>query len=97
MPGVLLDTHALYWLVSGTEPLTDEALVAVGESQAAGERFVSPITAWELSIAARKPLHKDPPRLDATIAYWFGAALRAACAKIIPIQMKIAIEAAERS
>ncbi len=55
MPGALLDTHALYWLVSGAKPLADEALVAIGETQTAGALFVSPITAWELAIAAQKP------------------------------------------
>jgi len=91
LPGVLLDTHALYWLVSGVELLTDEALVAIGESQATGTLFISPITAWELSIAAQKPPHKDPPQLNSTISKWF----RATSAKVIPIQQTIAIAAAE--
>jgi PIN domain nuclease of toxin-antitoxin system len=82
-------------LVSGTKSLTNEALVAIGESQAAGALFVSPITAWELAIAARKPLHKDPPQLNSTISNWFRAAVRATSAKVVPIQQKIAIEAAE--
>lgn len=46
--------HALYWLVSGEQELSDEALIAIGESQDAGTLYVSPITAWELSLAARK-------------------------------------------
>ena len=95
MPGVLLDTHTLYWLVSGAKPLTDEALVAIGDSQAMGTLFVSPITAWELSIAAQKPPHKDPPQLNSTISKWFRAAVHATSAKVIPIQQKIAIAAAE--
>lgn len=95
MSGVLLDTHALYWLVSGAKPLAAEALVAIGESQAIGKLFVSPVTAWELSIAAQKPTHKDPPRLETSVAQWFGAALRATSAKAIPIGLNIAIEAAE--
>jgi PIN domain nuclease of toxin-antitoxin system len=53
-PGALLDTHALYWLVSGTDDLTNEALVAIGENQAAGTLFASPMTAWELAVAAQK-------------------------------------------
>ena len=94
-PGVLLDTHTLYWLVSGAKPLADEALVAIGKSQAAGALFVSPITAWELAIAARKPPHKDPPQLNSTISRWFRAALRATSAKVVPIQQTIAVAAAE--
>lgn len=92
---MLLDTHALYWLVSGVIPLTDEALIAIGENQAAGTLYVSPITAWELSIAAQKPLRQDPPQLNSTISKWFRAAVRATSAKVIPIGLRIAIEAAE--
>jgi PIN domain nuclease of toxin-antitoxin system len=95
LPGVLLDTHVLYWLVSGARPLSDDALVAIGENQAAGTLYISPITAWELSIAAQKPAHEDQPQIDSTISKWFREAIRATEAKIIPIQQKIAIEAAE--
>jgi PIN domain nuclease of toxin-antitoxin system len=96
VPGVLLDTHALYWLVSGVEALTNDALVAIGESQDQGSLFVSPITAWELSIAAQKPpaagrphLGTDPP------AKWFREAVRATAARVVPIQQRIALEAAK--
>ena len=81
--------------MSGAKPLTDEALVAIGESQAAGRLFVSPITAWELAIAAQKPSHRDPVQLNSTISKWFRAAIRATSAKVISIQQKIAIAAAE--
>jgi PIN domain nuclease of toxin-antitoxin system len=54
LSGILLDTHALFWLVSGENMLTEEALVAIGVNQAAGTLFVSPITSWELSVATQK-------------------------------------------
>jgi PIN domain nuclease of toxin-antitoxin system len=96
LPGVLLDTHALYWLVSGAEHLAQEALLAIGESQQAGALFVSPITAWELSLAAKKPPHKDRPELgDGSAARWFREALRVTAARIIPIRQRIAVEACE--
>jgi PIN domain nuclease of toxin-antitoxin system len=96
LPGVLLDTHALHWLVGGTDHLTEEALVAIGESQQADALFVSPITAWELSIAAKKPAHKNPPNLgEGSPARWFRKAVSATAAKIIPIKQRIAIEASE--
>lgn len=91
----MLDTHALYWLVSGEEELSEEALVAIGDSQEAGMLFASPITAWELSIATQKGqvagrphLGEDPPDR------WFRDALRATAARIIPIRQRIACEAA---
>ncbi|MDQ4087455.1 MAG: type II toxin-antitoxin system VapC family toxin [Pseudomonadota bacterium] len=95
MLGVLLDTHALYWLVSGEEELTEEALVAIGENQESGTLFVSPITAWELSIASQKPPIAGRPHLGADPpARWFREALRATGASIIAIRQRISCEAA---
>ncbi|HEX8645154.1 MAG TPA: type II toxin-antitoxin system VapC family toxin [Allosphingosinicella sp.] len=95
MPGLLLDTHALYWLASGEAEMTEEALVAIGENQEAGTLFVSPISAWELSIATQKNrvagrpnLGEDPPDR------WFREAVRATSARIIPIKQRISYEAA---
>jgi PIN domain nuclease of toxin-antitoxin system len=96
LSGILLDTHALYWLVSGEEELTEEALVAIGENQEAGTLFVSPVTAWELSVATQKNrvagrphLGEDPPHR------WFRDAVRATASRIIPIQQRISCEAAK--
>ena len=94
MPGVLLDTHAFFWLVNRDRLLSREAMVAIGASQATRTLFVSPISAWELALAGQKPPHKDPPRLNTTISKWFRSALRETSAKLIPIELKIAIEAA---
>lgn len=96
MPGLLLDTHALFWLVSGEDTLTDEALVEIGLAQDAGNLYVSPITAWELSVAAQKPKAAGRPHLGGDPAdRWFRTAVRATAAKIIPIQQRIALEAAK--
>jgi PIN domain nuclease of toxin-antitoxin system len=95
LPGILLDTHALYWLVSGETELSEEALVAIGENQESGTLFVSPITAWELSIASRKSRVTGRPHLGADPpARWFRDAVRAAAARLIPIQQRISLEAA---
>jgi PIN domain nuclease of toxin-antitoxin system len=95
LPGALLDSHALYWLVSGAKRLSEDALVAIGESQEAGQLYVSAISAWELALAAQKPAHRDPPDLgDGTPKQWFRDAIRATEAKLIPINKTIAMEAA---
>ncbi len=94
MPGVLLDTHALYWLVSGNQPLSDEALVAIGKGQEARSLYVSPITAWELSLAVRKP-NNAPDIGGGGIANWFRDAVRETAARVVSINQKIAIEAAD--
>ena len=95
MRGILLDTHALFWLVSGEDVLTEEALVAIGENQAAGTLFVSPITAWELSIATQKNRVAGRPHLgDESPARWFRQAVAVTEAKVIAINQRIACEAA---
>ena len=96
MPGALLDTHTLYWLVSGTDDLTDAALVAIAEQQAAGTLLVSPITAWELAVAAQKPPGPGRPDLGGQLAReWFREAVRLTGAKLVPVQQRIALEAAD--
>ena len=95
MSGALLDTHALYWLVTAVNTLSSEAVIAIAENQAAGTLYVSPITAWELAIASRKPAHKDPPDLGAkSPSKWFSEVVAATGAKIVPIKQRIACEAA---
>jgi len=92
--GVLLDTHTLYWLVSGAAELEAEALVAIGESQQVGKLYVSPITAWEISLATQK--QTNAPQLgELTGAKWFRAAIRETGARIIPIGERIAAGAAD--
>lgn len=96
MPGVLLDTHTLYWLVSGEEPLTEDALVAIAEGQEANALFVSPITAWELSVASKKNRVAGRPHLgDDPPDQWFKDAVTVTEARIVPIQQRIALEAAK--
>jgi PIN domain nuclease of toxin-antitoxin system len=96
LSGILLDTHALFWLVSGEEALTEQALVAIGENQEAGTLFVSPITSWELSIATQKNRVAGRPHLgDETPARWFRDAVTATEAKVIPIKQRISCEAAQ--
>jgi len=94
--GALLDTHALYWLVSETEALSDAALVVIAEQQAARTLYVSPITAWELGVITLKPRQMERPDLgDLTPRQWFREAVRLAGASLVPVRQTIALEAAE--
>lgn len=96
MPGVLLDTHTLYWLVSGENALSEDAQVAIADAQEAGELLVSPITAWELSVATRKGRAAGRPHLgDEPPDQWFRDAVDVTEARIVPIQQRIALEAAK--
>ncbi len=82
MASILLDTHALIWLVSG-QPLSAAALRAIFTAQADGTLFISPITAWEAGSADRKrnPVNR-PDLLGMTVDLWFHHALRSTSAKL---------------
>ena len=95
MPGALLETHALLWLVNG-DNLSDEALDAIAENQAAGTLYASPITGWELAVAAQKPPAAHRPDLGGrAAAQWFRDAVQVTGAKLIPIKQRIAAVAAD--
>jgi PIN domain nuclease of toxin-antitoxin system len=95
LAGILLDSHALYWLVSGEQALAEQALVAIGENQETGTLFVSPVTAWELAIATGKGRVANRPHLgDEPPARWFRDAVRATTARVATIGQRIACEAA---
>lgn len=94
--GALLDTHTLFWLVTEASPLAEPALIAIADAQAVDRLYVSPATAWELGVIARKPPHQDRPDLgQLTPRVWFREAVRATGARVAPIKLKIALEAAE--
>ena len=96
MSGALLDTHVLYWLVSGEQSLTDEALFVIGENQASSTLLVSPITAWKLAVATRKKQVAGRPNLgDDLPDQWFRDEIFKTAARIVPIRQRISIEAAK--
>lgn len=92
----MLDTHALFWLVSGEGELNEQALLAIGMNQLAGTLFVSPVTAWELAVATGKSRAAGRPHLgEVSPQRWFREAVRATTARIMPIKQRIACEAAQ--
>lgn len=94
MTGALLDTNALYRVVNGVG-LRPEALVAIGDAQAARNLLISPISAWELALASKKPPHKNPTQLDGVgAASWFRNAKLALGAAIVPVRQRVAMLAA---
>jgi PIN domain nuclease of toxin-antitoxin system len=95
LSGILLDSHALYWLVSGEMELLDPAVDAIRAHQEASTLFVSPITAWEISTAARKRRLVGQPYLgDDPPERWFREAVRATSARIVPIHQRVSLAAA---
>lgn len=88
---LLLDTHALLWLVRG-EFRTQTALDAVAAAQDAGTLYASAITAWELGVADLKRTNR--PELGMAPGAWFRQALHLAGARLASITPAIAAEAA---
>lgn len=94
MPSLLLDTNALIWFLA-EEPLEEEALFAIAEAQAENELYVSPISAWEASLAVRKADAGRRPNLQGQdAATWFRRGRTSTGARLIPIGHRIALEAA---
>lgn len=88
---LLLDTHALLWLVRG-DFQTQAALDAVTAAQDAGTLYASAITAWELGVADLKRTNR--PELGMAPGAWFRRALHLAGARLASITPTIAAEAA---
>ncbi|HVT54914.1 MAG TPA: type II toxin-antitoxin system VapC family toxin [Xanthobacteraceae bacterium] len=53
MAGILLDTHAALWLMSGEE-LSPDVVKKIQAASGEETLFVSPITAWEIATLVRK-------------------------------------------
>lgn len=88
---LLLDTHALLWLVKN-DPIAPAALDAIEDEQLAGRLYVSAMSAWELGAADRKRTNR--PELGMPPGAWFRLALRQTGAKLATITPAIAAEAA---
>lgn len=88
---LLLDTHALLWLVRG-EFRTRAALDAVAAAQDANALYASAITAWELGVAELKRTGR--PELGMAPGAWFRQALRTTNAKLAIITPAVSAEAA---
>ena len=87
---MLLDTHALLWLVRG-EFRTKAAIAAVLTAQEEGRLYVSAISAWELGVAELK--RRDRPDLGMPSAAWFRQALATTGARLATISVSVAAEA----
>lgn len=69
-PGVLLDTHAALWLMSGDQ-LSEDSQQTIDAAVAASGAFVSPISAWEIATLVRK----SRIALSMSQEAWFDAML----------------------
>ncbi|MDF3075578.1 MAG: PilT protein domain protein [Alphaproteobacteria bacterium] len=84
----LLDTHALIWLMEGSERLGKRAAAAIDRARQAGEAAVSAITFWEVAVLEQR----RRVGIDRTLAAWRRAVLDAGILEI-PIGGEIALQA----
>jgi PIN domain nuclease of toxin-antitoxin system len=94
MSRILLDTHALLWLLNG-DRIAPAAILEIHEAQQSQSLYVSPISAWEVGVAlgkenpaTRPNLHGLPPDR------WFKSAVTALAAKVPQLNLAIAVESA---
>jgi PIN domain nuclease of toxin-antitoxin system len=87
---VLLDTHALVWLLQGNERLGSQSrsLVASAAKESAGV-LVAAISVWEVSMLVAK----GRLALDRDVAEWIAAALALPGLRLAPLEPQIAIDA----
>ena len=87
--GLLLDTHALIWIVLGT-PIRAEAADVVAAAAAERRVYVSAATAWEVGIICHKPA------LTAVIGRsardWFAKAIEATRANLVPLDADLMLD-----
>ena len=70
---LLLDTHTLIWMDSGSDDLGPRARQAIQAAAKRGEAFVSPISFWEAGLAIRSGRLK----LKGELAHWASAVMNA--------------------
>lgn len=88
---LLLDTHALIWLIEGVK-ITQPALSAIEQASLGGGLYVSPISAWEIGMLCY------PRRGDAGLVLapdprtWFTDAMEARFLKVAPLTVTAAMD-----
>jgi PIN domain nuclease of toxin-antitoxin system len=88
---LLLDTHALIWIVAKA-PMSSASLVAVRKAARTGDVLVSPVSAWEVGLLALA--RRSSIRFLPTPQRWWEKALRTPGIRLTPLLPEAAIEAA---
>ena len=84
----LLDTCAALWVIAGVLPQT--AADALGEAHRSGlPTYVSPITAWEVGLLARKGRFRSP----LTPQRWFEALMGTPGAMLAELPPRVLLDA----
>jgi len=87
LPLLLLDTHALAWLILGERRLGKQAHDAIRKSTRADRLLVSAITPWEIGVLVAKKridLHRD-------LLEWVQTALALPGVRLAPLEPEVAV------
>jgi PIN domain nuclease of toxin-antitoxin system len=88
---VLLDTHALIWIVAKA-PMSLSSLAAVRAAASTGDVLVSPVSAWEVGLLATA--RRSSIRFLPTPQRWWAKALNTPGVRLTALSPEAAIEAA---
>jgi PIN domain nuclease of toxin-antitoxin system len=87
---LLLDTHTLVWMEEGSSKLGPSARRRISQALETGDVFVSPISFWEVGVAAQKGRLKLP----ATLSGWAQSVVEAGYNEL-PMSIRHAILASD--
>lgn len=87
MSPVLLDTHALVWLLAGSDRLGGVARRAIQAATGEDGLFVSAISPWEIAML----VSKGRLVLDRDVGEWVRAALELPGIRLEPLSPEVAV------
>lgn len=90
--GVLLDTHALIWIVLGTS-IHEDAAAAIVAASANGGVHISAATAWELGIILQK--RSLNVLIAGDVRGWLSKAVKATRARLLSLDFDLMVDVGE--
>ena len=85
---VVLDTHALVWLLQGSERLGPGARALIEAAAKGDGAFVAAISAWEIAMLVAK----GRLALDREVGEWLDAALALPGLRLAPLDPQVAVD-----
>lgn len=92
MRSLLLDTHAVIWLAHG-DPIRAGVQDEVIASGLEGRLYVSPVSAWEVGLLARKPVGRGGLAFLPDAKTWFARIMAWSIVTEAPLTSERAIDA----
>ncbi|MBY0301656.1 MULTISPECIES: type II toxin-antitoxin system VapC family toxin [Sphingomonas] len=86
---IVIDTHALVWLVQGDPRLGATAREIIEESRSLDGVYIPAIVPWEIAML----VDKDRVSLGLAVDAWFGHILASPGFRLAPLELATAIDA----